>query len=255
MWNGLSVALSFLTVFHLPGSLSREVSPRDLVESFSFYPLVGLLMGGCCAGLGLAGRPWVPPLLLAVGMTGLLAGLARGLHLDGLADLADGVGGGYDAPRRLEIMKDSSIGTFGATALILALLFKVAAFEALVEGGAWRTVILAPALSRLAMVWTAYRIPYARSRGGMARPFLEGVGRRQPLVASGFALVAVSTLEPWHGPLYVALTVSIVVLWRRLALRWLGGVTGDVLGAVNEVVEVVLLVAAACLAGQQGGSM
>jgi adenosylcobinamide-GDP ribazoletransferase len=247
MWNQLGIALSFLTVFRLPFASLHNITSEDLARSFSFFPLGGLLLGACCSALGYLFHSRVPPLLLAVLITALLTILTRGLHLDGLADLADGVGGSYDPERRLEIMKDSNIGAFGSLALVLAIAFKIAAIYALIATESWSSVLLIPALSRLAMVLSAYRIPYARSKGGLAKPFLEFITPRQPLIAGGFSLVFSFLLESRLAPVYLIIMMMNVGILRHLARRWLGGVTGDVLGAINEVTEVTLFSLAACL--------
>ena len=221
---------------------------EDLARSFSFFPVVGFLLGGCCWATGILLRTWVPPLLLAVLITTLLAVLTRGLHLDGLADLADGVGGGYTPERRLQIMKDSRSGAFGVLAIALAVAFKVAALHTLVTARDWPSVVLIPVLSRFAMVLGAYRMPYARPEGGLGKPFIEFITHRQPLTAAILSVVLSFLINPWLALPYLTMVLVCVALLRRLTCRWLGGITGDVLGALNETTEIALLFLAACMA-------
>lgn len=248
MWNRFGTALTFLTVFRLPFTALHTVTTEELAQSFSFFPVVGLLLGACCWATGILLHAWVPPLLLAVLITTLLTFLTRGLHLDGLADLADGVGGGYTPERRLHIMKDSCSGAFGVLALVLAIAFKVAALHTLVTTREWLPLLLIPAFSRFGMVLGAYRIPYARPEGGLGKPFIEFITFRQPLIAAIFSVIFSLLISPWFAVPYLAVVSVCVVVLRQSACRWLGGVTGDVLGALNEVSEIALLFLAACAA-------
>jgi adenosylcobinamide-GDP ribazoletransferase len=250
MWKELTLAVSFLTVFRLPFTSPQIATPVELARSFSWFPLVGLLLGMCIAAPAYLLRS-APPLVLAVLLTALLAALTRGLHLDGLADVVDGIGGGHTPERRLEIMKDSRTGPFGALALIFAVLFKVVALHTLILDHCWPVMLLAPALSRLAMVVGAYKMPYARSTGGLAKPFLEHMEFRQLLTATMLSI----TFLVFHDLKFAAFSLGIVIacagVTRFLARRWLGGMTGDVLGTLNELTEVAIFSASACWFGGQ----
>ncbi len=240
MWKHFSIAVSFLTIFRPPGTPSEMAAPSDLAASFSWFPLVGLLLGLCMVTPAFLLQN-MPPLLLAVLLTALLAVLTRGLHLDGLADLADGVGGGYSIERRLEIMKDSRTGAFGALALIFAVLLKSAALYTLLLDHCWSGMLLAPALSRFSMVLGAYKMPYARSAGGLGKPFLEHMGFQPLLIAFLLSISLLFLIEMKSALFQLALAMGCAGLMRRLAGRWLGGMTGDVLGALNEITEITLL--------------
>lgn len=248
MWSRLGTALSFLTLFRLPFTSSATLAPQELAESFSFFPLVGLALGFCYAAPAYALSGFMPALLLSVVVTALTAVLTRALHLDGLADLADGVGGGYSPERRLEIMKDSRTGAFGALAIALAVAFKVAALDALILRNAFSALLLVPVFSRFAMVLAAYRSPYARKEGGLGKPFLEHMVRRHVLTAFLFTAAPSLLIQPVFGLLALVLASGSVLALRLLCRRWLGGITGDALGAINEIVEVLLFSAAACMA-------
>ena len=252
MWQQLNLAVSFLTILRLPFTPSQEATPADLAGSFSWFPLVGLILGLCATAPAYL-LPDAPPLMLAVLVATLLAFLTRGLHLDGLADVADGLGGGYTPERRLEIMKDSRTGPFGALALIFAVLFKVAALDTLILGHCWSGMLLAPVLSRLAMVLGAYRMPHARKVGGLATPFLENMTFRQVLAASLLPVAILVCFDLKFAALALGIVTGAAALARVLARRWLGGMTGDVLGALNEVAEVALLTASAGYFGAHAG--
>jgi adenosylcobinamide-GDP ribazoletransferase len=242
-----AIALSFLTLFRWPGSDQIAVAPVDLARSLSYYPLVGLLLGACWFGAAFLLHTLVPAPLLAVLLTAFMALMTRGFHLDGLADLADGAGGGYTRERRLEIMKDSSIGTFGATALILVLGLKIAALSSLLSAPAWSMIFLAPAMSRYAMVLASYRSTYARAAGGLGKAVCDHLSGRQFMTATALTVLLVLLIAPLRGGvLFLTLLVCVLTL-RLLSQRWLGGITGDVLGATNELTEALLLSVAACL--------
>jgi adenosylcobinamide-GDP ribazoletransferase len=245
MWKHFSIAVSFLTLIRLPRTPSEHITPADLAGSFSWFPLVGLLLGVCLVALASLLHD-VPPFLLAVILTALLAILTRGLHLDGLADLADGIGGGYTRERRLEIMKDSRTGAFGALALIFAVLLKSTALYTLILGHCWSPMLVAPVMSRFAMVLGAYNMTHARSTGGLARPFLEHMDFQQLLGASLLSIAVLVFLALKTAAFYLVLAMACAGVLRFLARRWLGGMTGDVLGALNEITEIVLLAVSAC---------
>jgi adenosylcobinamide-GDP ribazoletransferase len=245
----LRLALSFLTI--LPVRPPREVSPAALAKSGLFFPAVGWLLGGLAAdGAWLAARLHLSPLPAAVLLVALLAWLTRGLHLDGLADLLDGLGGGATPEKRLAIMKDSSIGVFGAAGLVLLLLAKASGLAVLLQkapaGPSPALFLLAapPIAARWGILLLAWRSPYPRP-AGTGHPF---VGR----ISTG--LLAAAFL--WLLPLFLFGTPALLVVlasllpafWLRLkARRALGGITGDVLGAACELGEAAGWLAAAFL--------
>jgi adenosylcobinamide-GDP ribazoletransferase len=250
MIKHFAIALSFLTLFRLPGSARITVTPVDLARSFSYYPLVGFLLGACWFGIAFFLHTLMPAPVLATLLTALMALMTRGLHLDGLADLTDGLGGGYTRERRLEIMKDSSIGTFGAAALILILAFKIAALSTLIPARAWSMLFLTPALSRYAMVLASYKSIYARAEGGLGKAVCDHINTRQLMTATVVTALLCLMLAPFRGVFLILTLMACVLLMRFLSRRWLGGITGDVLGAINEITEAVLLSVAACLSSQ-----
>jgi adenosylcobinamide-GDP ribazoletransferase len=167
--------------------------------------------------------------------------LTRGLHLDGLADTVDGLGGGCTPEQRLAIMKDSRLGAFGGVALVLALLLKFTFLLALLEQGGGLGLALFPIISRGGMVFLAYLSPYARPEGGLGRAMTEGVDG----LVFGSAAVGTLGLAFLAGGLWglglMAGAVPVVWLLSRYYRRQLGGITGDTLGATNELVEILVL--------------
>lgn len=245
-FTDFSMALSFLTVFPTPWFSASAMRPEDLAKSFAFYPLVGGILGSCwfLAGWGLSSC--FPPLLLAAVVTAFTVVLTRGLHMDGLADMADGLGGGFTPEKRLEIMKDSHIGAFGTLALILTLALKMAAFHAILTNRLWPVLLITPAFSRFGMVLLATSSPYARPSGGLGKPFLDAMRPVDLITAATFLILVTIPITLKFSLLFAGGTFLAVAAMKGFSGRFLGGVTGDVLGATNEIIEVLLLTAGAC---------
>jgi adenosylcobinamide-GDP ribazoletransferase len=216
------------------------------------FPLAGALIGAA-SGLvlvGLAGAGL--PGLAAAGLTlAVLAVLTGGLHEDGLTDMADGFGGGGDRASKLAIMRDSHIGTYGVMALVLGLLIKAACLASLAHGSMATAIVLlvaTGALSRALIVWLMASTPLARSDGlahGLGQP--SDATARNALLAGG--VIAVLLLVPAAGlvPALVITGVGALVagLTRSLAMRQIGGHTGDICGALQFLVETAMIAAAA----------
>ena len=237
-----ALALQFLT--RVPLRLAGDVAPRELAASMAFYPAVGLFVGAGTAALGYAAAAWLP--LPAAAVVAVAAGVivTGNLHLDGLTDTADGVFGAYEPARRLEIMKDSRIGAHGVAAGVLALGLKVTLLAGLEPADWWRALPLALVAGRWALVYGAYRHPYARAEG-LGRVYSEHVRPVHLLAASVSALLFAAALSPAPRHLSAALAAALLTAWALGAYlrRKVGGMTGDTLGALNEAVEIAVLVA------------
>ena len=198
------------------------------------YPLVGALVGGAGAAVlwaALALR--VPPAIAAILALAATMALTGALHEDGLADMADGFGGGATPARKLEIMRDSRIGSYGTLALILSVGVRVAALSACSHPAL--ALLLAGVLGRGAMVGVLATMGPARSDGLTAR---LGDAGRLPILA-GIAIAAAASLLAPAALLAAALAAYAVM---RLARRQVGGYTGDVLGAAEQCVECAVLI-------------
>lgn len=249
--NGLRSAVGFLTI--LP------VAPRDtggLAAARGWFPVVGLLLGGVLTALDLlmhSGYPILnedfpsfPPMLSAAILTVVLAAFTRALHLDGFMDCCDALFGGYDKERRLAILRDPNVGAFAVTGAASLLLLKVAAIMALPPPSRLWVILVFPCLSRWAMLLTMGLFPYVR-RKGLGTSFLQRSGR---LPMAGGLLATLVIVVTLTGPAGLALLAAAgAVGWAvgAWASKLLGGVTGDVYGAVNEVAETSVLVVASLL--------
>lgn len=242
-------ARSFLFAWHfltlLPLSRTHhEPTAADLPDSMAWYPLVGLAIGALLAATDLLLSTLFQPSVVAALVITLLVILTRGLHQDGLADTVDGLVGGRAPAARLAIMRDPCIGALGATGLSLSLLLRFAGLLALPSQARWTALLCLPAISRWAMVATAVGMPYARAEGGLAAGFLAGLSRRHLMVATGWVvMIECLGIGAVNAVIGLAAAGALVLLLRRAWRLWFGGVTGDLLGATNELVEIALLLA------------
>jgi adenosylcobinamide-GDP ribazoletransferase len=255
--RGLRTALSLFTV--LPAGGSAELEEGEAAAAVFWLPAVGLLLGGLGAGVMLAvgtgGDAGQRRLLGAALAVALLALLTGGLHLDGLADTADGLGSRRPAAQALDIMRRSDVGPMGVTALVLVLLIQVAALTAIARTPAAAAALVLAAVTGRAAVVVATGFPAARPGGfgALVAGRTAGAGRALTVAAlfgaiavagafgGGWALAARGLAAAVAGLLAGAFAQF--VAWRRL-----GGMTGDVFGAILEVSTATVLVACALAA-------
>jgi adenosylcobinamide-GDP ribazoletransferase len=248
IWRDTVQALRFFSRLPLP-PLPGEADPHglpDFAELARVVPLVGLVLGGI-AGLVLisASLLW-PPMIAALLAVGVAIVITGAFHEDGLADTADSFGG-MTPERRLEIMKDSRIGTFGASALIIGLLLKVTALASLVaEVGAGRTALAlaaAGAVSRMAAMALAVYLPAARPDGAA---YATGKPSENAWLIGCLTAGAISLLA-WPAAGFAGLVTGLVgaaiiaTLSIRFARAHIGGQTGDLAGATQQCVEIACL--------------
>jgi adenosylcobinamide-GDP ribazoletransferase len=232
-------AFRFLTVLAIPGPHPRAPEQGRVL---AWFPLPGLVLGAAAAGAAWLLRGHLAAGAAAVLIVGGLAWLTGALHLDGVADVADGLGGGHGDPARtLAIMRDSRIGAFGATALVLVLGAKVVAVAELLgrTDVPW-ALVCAPVVARFAAVPLVVLFPYAAPEG-MGRAFHDQAGGRElaiaaVLTAAILAAAGLRSLVPTAAALLAAAAVALLVRRR------LGGLTGDAYGAAIELAETVFLV-------------
>ena len=184
----------------------------------------------------------LPPLVAGIILTGVLAFLTGGLHLDGLADTADAFFSGGSVQKKLRIMKDSRIGAMGAIAVSLCLFMKAALIGSLDGSIAFGALLLMPAASRCCLLLPAFAFRYGRDTG-TGRPFITALSLRTVVVASGATPIVTGGVLGLHGLASLTLTAVTALGVGRILSRNLGGMTGDTLGAVNELGEIVFLTA------------
>lgn len=244
---------SRLPVPRLSRTDDRDRLP-DAARAGPVVPLAGAVIGLPAAGLIiLLGATALPALASAVLATAVLVAVTGGLHEDGLADVADGFFGGATAERQLQIMKDSRIGTYGAVALVLALLLRVVLIAALIDRigpvGAAVAVITGEAVSRAAMLWVWLCLPSARP-GGLADacgvPTAAGTAIA---VAVAVVLAVPAGFAATSGALVAGfvLAAGTSAALAELSRRKIGGYTGDVLGATQQLTSVAFLLGLAAI--------
>lgn len=236
--KSIKLAFGFLTT--IPVSIKAPLVPGDLGRAAAWFPLVGLFIGAALFGAHWLFAQLFPPLAASVLLVGMWVILTGGLHLDGLADCCDGLLASTSPERRLEILKDPRLGTFGGAGLALHLLLKFSLVHALaVESLPW-VLLFAPVLARWLILLVA-RQPMARP-GGMGADFALGLTRRGYLAAAVLPLALLAL--GWPRTLLAAAAAHLLALAViRLARARLGGVTGDVMGLTVELGETAVLLA------------
>src|SRR5260221_6465604 len=238
--DDFKTAVGFLT--RLPMPHPEGAMPPNFVRAQRMFAVVGALIGVAigllCLGLRYIGVPDLAAAALALGASAILTGA---LHEDGLADVADGFGGGRDPAAKLEIMRDSRIGTYGALILLVSFAAKLSALAAIPDGYVVPSLIAAHALARGILPSMALNMPYARN-DGLAR------NAGQPdaataIIAAGLALMLALVALSWSNALLSALAAGLSglgIAW--LAQRQIGGPNVDVLGGAEQVGETAILV-------------
>ena len=231
-------------------------SPSEWRWASAWFPLVGLAIGGVCAavwGLVAPLGPWVAAMsVLVVSM--LLTGA---FHEDGFADTADALGGAHDRARIFVILKDSRVGAYGALALVVSVAFRLVLL-AQMGGTAYAALLLAHCLSRVGPVWLMVTMPYVSDTAAKSQE-VTGAGAAQGVVATAIGVASAGGVVVVGGAVgaaaalaaFAAMALATVLCGWRFRER-AGGVTGDFLGAAEQVNEIVILTA--ILAVQMAGS-
>src|SRR5579885_1983385 len=238
----LRLAASFLTI--MPLGPRTPALPDDVAGSFGLFPLVGFIVGAALA-LEDAVLALLFGSMIRSGLIVLTLVIVTGaLHLDALADTADAMGAGVDRDRALEILRDSSVGVFGAIAVALWLGLEWSALATLDGPARTAAIYLAPGLGRWAMVATAAGLDYLRAAGAgsFLKPLWSWFNLR---VASAIAVIAIIPVFSSRARMAGAAAIGAALAARWFYRRWLGGVTGDLLGAAGAVAELAAMLAMA----------
>ncbi len=234
-------ALRFLTL--LPISWRAAEDPQQFKRCLIFFPVVGALIGaiGCLGAWAVS--LFLPPPVVAVLALIYLAFISGFLHLDGLADSADGLLSSRPREDCLRIMKDSRAGAMGVIAVVCLMLVKYSALSSMAPENFYPALFFMPLAGRSAILLTMARLPYARPEGGLGGLFYSQKSRKAAIAACFILLLLLTIVAP--AQLFI---VAIAVLVTNLIFgRWcrnqLGGATGDTLGAVCEITEAVTAVA------------
>lgn len=232
----LTMALQFLSRFYI---YRGEFDERSYGRAPMFFPVVGLFMGMVWMLLYLVVNRIFPSVVTAALLVIGMVVLSGGLHLDGFMDTLDGVFSGRPKEQKLEIMRDSRVGAFGVLGVVCLLMLKFTLLLSLPQEVLPRLLLIVPAISRWGMVYGIARFPYARPQGlGLLQVrYTKG---RELAMATLFAAGAASLGGP--AGLVLLIVAFTLVNWLCFSLvRQLGGLTGDTYGAINEILEVFLL--------------
>jgi adenosylcobinamide-GDP ribazoletransferase len=229
-------ALQFLTIS--PPIIRRPFTAAELGSAAGFYPLIGLLIGGVLYATYYFLAFILPTQVCAALTLAVWIILSGALHLDGFLDACDGLLGGSAPESRLQIMRDERVGAYAMSGGILLLLIKFTLLTAL--SGHLEALLIAPVLGRWSMTFTLYAYPYARPQG-LGREIKDHTTWREINLATLTALPVAWFAGSWLG--LIAFGVSFVLSWglARFTLRRIPGLTGDVYGAFNELIEVIVL--------------
>ena len=246
--QALILTIQFMTRYPLPGKV--PFTAENFVAGMKWMPVAGFLTG-LPAALALACCPsFVNSQLSAFAAVVALIWVTGALHLDGLADTADGLFSNRQSEEMLAIMRDSTLGTSGVTAIVLAILLKFLFFSSLLPSVAITAALIAPTVGRMALTWHAASAPYARTSPGLGE-FVNRVGFRQAWAAT---LMTLPFLLPsclilhvgWFQSLLLFFVIPVsaalfAVSFASHLTQKLGGITGDTLGATVELTELLTL--------------
>jgi adenosylcobinamide-GDP ribazoletransferase len=233
------LAFQFLTI--LPIRISGTVRDKDLAGSMCYYPLVGAALGVLGAGLYEGAlRLFSPAVAIVSAVVGLIL-FSGALHVDGFADMCDGFYGHRDRDQILAIMKDSHIGAMAAIGVVCLLALKIAFLGSLDVHRAMWGLILAPTLGRWSMVLLCATSTYARPKGGAASAYIGQLNDWTMGIATLLCTAIAYLLFRFRGLGVMVVAAGFTWAFRRYTERRIGGMTGDTLGACNELVEVLVL--------------
>jgi adenosylcobinamide-GDP ribazoletransferase len=248
MFRHFLIALQFLTRIPIPNSI--EVSEGDIGHAAAYFPFVGVIVGSCASIVFIGLNTYLPVSTSVIGVLIITAVLTNGFHEDGLADSFDGFGGGWDKENILRIMRDSRIGTFGGLSLILLILAKYNILSLNAGPNLWRWLIFAHTTSRWTVLPMCKWLPYAREQG-------QGglVARRidwRAIIIATVTLIAASFLLPLHQSLIAIVVTTGIIITTGLYYKYrIGGITGDCLGATNQLTEVAIYLVALLVSSHQ----
>ncbi len=243
--KALILMIQFMTRYPIPVPI--DFTAEHFVQGMKWMPLVGLLVALPAAACFQVADRLLDPEVAAIVAVIVVILITGGLHMDGIADTADGVFSYRSRERMLEIMRDSTLGTNGVIAVVLTVLLKYILLHNIPADGAIPAVLATPVLSRMALTWHSAVARYAREERGIG-DYVNQTGLAQAAAATLLSLVIVTTIlallgvQPKLLPLVVVVlhvpAIVLAVLFAWYLKRRLGGITGDTLGATIELAEI-----------------
>lgn len=239
IFRRILIAIQFLTI--LPLAHKATVEPEEYGRSMAYFSLAGLFIGLVLSCVYAIIAELTSPLLTAVIVVGVWIWFTGMLHLEGFADAVDGFSSGPDKEKILAVMKDVHCGSKGVAALVFLIILKVVLLGEISASIKFSCLILTPAISKWAMVCAAYFCDYARKTHGFGKAFVDNVGIRELLISSGILIIAGFVLLQLRFFILITVPLGITVISIIYFRRKIHGVTGDVLGTLNEIVEIASL--------------
>jgi len=233
------LALSFLTI--IPSGVTQELDAGAFGKSTKYFPVVGMIIGLMLALLYFVISPQIPEITVSMILVVALVVITRALHIDAVADTFDGLLGGRDKDSILMIMKDSRVGSFGVVAIVAIVGLKLSLLASVTVEMMIGALIAFPVIGRWSACYAMVTQPYARAGGGLGASFVEGAGRFELIWASVITIIiAFVALKLIAIPVLIA-ALAFTLVYIRLVKKKIGGMTGDTLGALIEMAEVVAL--------------
>jgi len=237
--KGFLVALQFLT--RIPVKIEGNIEEGDLVNSLYFYPLIGFIIGILLVLVNSLLASFLPLGARSVVLLTIMVFISGGLHLDGFMDTMDGVCSGKDREKSLDIMRDSRVGAFGVLGLVLILLLKLTFLQNLSGQALNSALLVMPLASRWAVVANMPMAPYAREGFGLGKVMVDNAGWKEVLVTLAFTLVISAYFLGFQAVYLFLLLFIFTWFWSVFLKGKIGGLTGDTLGALLEITEVLVL--------------
>lgn len=231
------IALQFLTI--IPVRISSGIEEKDFGKALIYFPVVGALIGVVLAAAAFLFTP-LPNLVAGALILILSVVITGGIHLDGFSDTCDGFYGYHSKEKILEIMRDSRIGTMAVIGVVSLLLLKFSIIATLARHNLWKALIMMAVFSRWSQVMACYMSEYVRMEG-KAKYFIEHAGYRELLIGALVTLGVFLLLLHIKGAILFFIAIPAVILLINYIKIKIGGMTGDTIGAVSEVSEVLIL--------------
>jgi len=236
--SGVILALQFLTIFPVK---AKKATAKDLAGSLIYFPVVGLLIAIALLVLNSFLRAFnLDGFALNTVLVVSLTALNGGLHLDGLSDTFDGLLSAKSRQEKLQIMRDPHIGAMGVISIVCIMLLKIAFLTAVSQSLKPVAIVLMCVISRWSMVYSIFSFSYARP-DGKAKIFIDNINKTIFVSATAVGVVFVYAAWQVNGLLVLAITAGLANLFSNFVTRKIGGITGDTLGALNELSEVFIL--------------
>ncbi len=243
-WGGFALACQFLTIIPFPSRWIPETIPSTFSMALRWFPVVGFLLGIGLVAMDRALEDLFAPVVLNLIILSLYVAVTGGLHQDGLADTVDALAGGTTPEHRLEIFRDSHIGALGVTGLVLSLGLRYAGLMALPGGMREFTLLCMPVVGRWSMVLGVWKSIYPRVKG-LGASFIRNCSSVDVVIAS---LALAIMVGAFFGPMSAVLVLCVGSILVRAYVWWIsrkiGGITGDILGSINEGIEIIFILCA-----------